>query len=819
MPDIQIEDFKAGLDLRRMQFMTQAGTLLTARNVHINRGGEIEKRKAFVQNASLPAGTFGLLYALGALYTFGSQAAPTMPSGYAYQRLQDPSGSAMTGVVRARLFGGKPYVIATFANGLSHHFYDGTLVSHWSSGIVRSYMVDNFGIATHLAALIDAHPDYTATAAAGTITITGPLGRSFEVSGSTENGGAVNDQALVITKATFAVSARDDVGAIGSFRITGGTASAGVNYISDVVVSPDYPSGFDPLGGGYSILPSSVDWQGSNSQTIQAIADLINANTSTPGDFTADVIGQQLTITGVPGQGDTYNSYHITLMIEGDVIVTELGFQVTAGTSSPGVNRVTNIFIGGPDYLSAAVDWVTDNATTAEAIAAGVRAGGLGTAKAIGDVVRISRRGSGSGHGHSTFYDTFPINVVCGGNVRVRQEGDTAAGVANLTFTGGMVSGFTDISGGVDEYAGVAQVSRVSISGTFEPGDRFTITINDAENGDIVFGAGSVTGETAVDALALDTKMYAAFGSNVGFSAVNDATLWNYGTGVGFIGFSNVSGEMVDLKAVAEYEKKLAAFARSTVAIWNIDPDPDQNSRFQVLNNIGTLATRSVQSYGARDTYMLHDSGFRSLRPHSATENATTFDIGTHIDDAVVAAIAADEVGATQAHSIIEPESNRYWCYLNGKIYVLTQFSSEGVMGWSIYDEIPAFSEFEKVGRRVYARAGDIVYLYGGDSGAEYDDTEAEVELPYLHARKLAEWKRWSGINFAIEGLWQVYMNTDPDHPTREELIANFDHVSYHMEASQFDAEGPAIKLRFKSTAAERALISAVSVSYDDKDS
>ena len=67
-----VENFNQGLDTRRMLLTSKAGSLQVLKNAHITRGGEIEKRKAFVPYATLPVGTFGLQAATDTLYTFGS---------------------------------------------------------------------------------------------------------------------------------------------------------------------------------------------------------------------------------------------------------------------------------------------------------------------------------------------------------------------------------------------------------------------------------------------------------------------------------------------------------------------------------------------------------------------------------------------------------------------------------------------------------------------------------------------------------------------------------------------------------------------------
>ena len=73
MPYILVEDFRGGLDNRRSNVTAQPGTLVTLKNAHINRGGEIEKRTAFVKLTDLPSNSFGLSASNGQIYVFGHQ--------------------------------------------------------------------------------------------------------------------------------------------------------------------------------------------------------------------------------------------------------------------------------------------------------------------------------------------------------------------------------------------------------------------------------------------------------------------------------------------------------------------------------------------------------------------------------------------------------------------------------------------------------------------------------------------------------------------------------------------------------------------------
>lgn len=132
MPYIIIEDFRAGLDRRKLPVSSPQGSLQTLSNAHITRGGEIEKRLALVATYALPPGlTFGFAGAGSTLYTFGSAASPAVPAGVTYQQLVHPTALNMTGVVSVEFFDGKPFVTATYSNGDELKFYNGARVTDW----------------------------------------------------------------------------------------------------------------------------------------------------------------------------------------------------------------------------------------------------------------------------------------------------------------------------------------------------------------------------------------------------------------------------------------------------------------------------------------------------------------------------------------------------------------------------------------------------------------------------------------------------------------------------------------------------------------
>lgn len=135
MPYIIIEDFRAGLDRRKLPVASPQGSLQTLSNAHVTRGGEIEKRRAMVAKYALPeSATHGLAAANGVLYTFGSFANPDVPEGVTYQQLAHPNGIDMVRLVAAEFYDGKIFAAAEYENGDVLHFYDGVRVADWDAG-------------------------------------------------------------------------------------------------------------------------------------------------------------------------------------------------------------------------------------------------------------------------------------------------------------------------------------------------------------------------------------------------------------------------------------------------------------------------------------------------------------------------------------------------------------------------------------------------------------------------------------------------------------------------------------------------------------
>ena len=383
--------------------------------------------------------------------------------------------------------------------------------------------------------------------------------------------------------------------------------------------------------------------------------------------------------------------------------------------------------------------------------------------------------------------------------------------------TGSVVSHMMD---GKDAITGVAQKYTVTIAGTFEVGDRFTITLgsNDARSR---YGAGGNPVPPGVFALAYKSKVYVISGSILYFSGVDAPLKWNtLDTGAGSIYMANQAAGAEVLVSLATYFDRLAVFSRRAVQIWFVDADESTNTQLQILNNTGTVAAESVKSFGDTDVFYLSDSGVRSLRARDSSNSAHVSDVGSAIDEIIVPhmqSLTAAQVKA--AVSAVEPVDGRFWLAIKDTIYVFSFFPASKISAWSTYK--PGFDVDEMVTQNdaIYIRGDNTVYLYGGDNSTTYESTTVTVEIPFLDADDPAALKSWTGVDAAIEGTWTVKLGLDPADQTDLETIAVLTRTTFPDQRVSTAGRSSHGSLQFVSTADGAAKISTIAMHYAKDDS
>ena len=520
---------------------------------------------------------------------------------------------------------------------------------------------------------------------------------------------------------------------------------------------------------------------------------------------TAAVAGTSYTLTtGTVNNGSIANETLIAVETVANVVgVTEVvavgTVQITGGTSNPGTNKITALTVNSVDILGASVDWTTSHTSTAAAIAA-----------------QCVTYTSSPEYTVTSSGDTVTITALAGTGVSPNGF------VVNAVVAGDVTSTDVNMVGGVTAVTAVAQTYTVTVGGTFETLDQFTVTINTTEVY-VVTGASSGTGTTA---LTFKKKLYSTASNNLYFSALLGPTQWIAGIDPGFINMASETAGSETLTAAAEYQGLMAIFSENNIRIQGISEDSSENVFLQTLQNTGTVASGSVISYGNNDVFYLSATGVRSIKARDSSNSAYVSDVGTSIDIHVrdfLNTLTATQVAAAVA--VIEPLDGRFWLAVGTRVYVFSYFPSKKISAWSYYDLDITITHFSKIGNRIYCRAtdssgNDALYLYGGTANTTYPVAgvnNVEIELPFFSARSPAAFKELQGFDIIGINSWKVDILPDPNDVTVKTNQGIATGVTYGEP--RFAATGVAslFGVNLTCSSAGKATLSALAMHYNGK--
>jgi hypothetical protein len=508
----EITNFGPGLDSRRSELTSKPGTLETLNNAFINQGGECQKRLAFVP-IYLPSGTgysFGNQPLVNGLQVFGSASAPagfpvsfTNPAGsqsVSYQELTSPNTASpnMLGVVSSTLFNNESWVIAEFADSVFYCFFDGSLVTDFTNGLVTSWQGTSNQIASAIATMINntglstnpvtGEPIYTATVADNIVEVfstpSNASSQPFTASVTTtlEGGSTGTIVANPVTQGSATTAA---VQAVGSFAIIAGTAASGFATGSVTINNTTTSSGTGSavvIGGTVYLMVTaayltahpnfggivSIGSPASTSTFATNLAACING-TGTPGtqygigtptntSVSALVSTNTVDLTALTS-GTSGNSVTLS-KIDSNSTFTLSGATLSGGTNSSYISSVNVDLAGTPtNILSAEIPWDQTPVQTAIDTAANINAnagsnGGF-TASANNGVVMIYSPAANAAN-----YNGDAVSVVVVGQLITQNISFIIDAIANtnnvssITVNSGsnLLSG-TVTSSGADPYA------------------------------------------------------------------------------------------------------------------------------------------------------------------------------------------------------------------------------------------------------------------------------------------------------------------------------------------------------------------------------
>ena len=716
MPYVLVEDFKSGIDTRRTSVTSVPGSLYGLNadgvagltNAHITRGGEIEKRRAFKLWATLPSGTHGLAAGGGRVYVFadGHAGTPSLtgqPEELSILKMESryrgtASEKDMAKILGVDFFNGKPYAAVQFEDGLINHYWG----DHADPGATN-------GLTVAPNRIIEQYD--------------GRARASFTVNG----GNATSSTGTAAT---------------GSVLVFAGTSFTGNNLLYLRVDNVD-------------VLDGPVAHTGDNSSSATAIANAINAKTSTP-NYTASTSLGTVTITAAD-KGTTANGKTITSSVEGDYVLNTVTSPFASGVD----NALTDLTMGGVSIIRDPVLYTTSHILTAAAIADEINSTSTTPEwEAVSSGAEVTIIAETQGNSTNSYYNSVTHAEV--------KTGDLTTTTASTVTTGG------------------ATVATGQQAGSYVMSNKY-----------------------AVHSLEESTWRWCGVG---------DPTDWTSGintsAGAGFQVLSNHARNSEELMAMSTYYENIAILAQDCIQIWFYDPDPSVIQLVQVLNNTGTVASKSVIAIGDSDVFYLSRSGIRSLKSRDSSNAAYIGDIGNSIDSIIISAIQGDAADGRDACGILDPRSGRYYLAIGSKVYVFSYFPSSKVSAWSVYEPGFVIEDWAFDGRQVLCRSGNNVYTLGGLNDNEYDSCTVTVQLPFLDAQSPATDKMWTGLDAVASSTWTVKIAGDPTDIETNELAATIDKVTYGLGRVGLSTTSTHLALKLENTQTGAAKLGTLAVHY-----
>ncbi len=301
-----IFSFKYGLDTRREELTSQPGTLQTLQDCFVNSGGEIEKRKGFfyVENQIMYdtlylRNGYGLEVTSAGLVTFG-HAAPfgatplnsepvllAAPTILIYQQLRHPSlvndttetfstsYHVLAAVPFSFSFRGYAFAAATFADGRTFLYYNGTLIQHSANGIVMTGRIALADLANDLLRQVqaidwvgeanvsgDAIEVASITRVAQTATATTKITHGYTTGDIVEHVGALENEYNGKFTITVTNTTQYTYTIVGSPVATTATTLTGILSIKSSVTQNGSVTVKSPSGNFTTLIPSDTSTAG-----------------------------------------------------------------------------------------------------------------------------------------------------------------------------------------------------------------------------------------------------------------------------------------------------------------------------------------------------------------------------------------------------------------------------------------------------------------------------------------------------------------------------------------------------------------------------
>jgi hypothetical protein len=237
--------------------------------------------------------------------------------------------------------------------------------------------------------------------------------------------------------------------------------------------------------------------------------------------------------------------------------------------------------------------------------------------------------------------------------------------------------------------------------------------------------------------LSASGKIFATDSDAVRYSATSNPLGWSpkiYPSDAGFLDIGSSMASEPVINALALFRGNMAAIAHSTVQIWQLDPDPARIALVDTIEGIGTPYGRAHAAVQG-DLFITTAKGVRSLSAATVNQGAGTLDVGTPIDELVVAELAAAAAAGNVPRAMYNPGLSEFWLFVNSTAFVMRQSKQTGFAAWSRYTLPGVVDAVTTLGTDLWFHVPTTGKVYMVDPAAFTDDGvqfQVSGELPYI---------------------------------------------------------------------------------------
>ena len=250
-------------------------------------------------------------------------------------------------------------------------------------------------------------------------------------------------------------------------------------------------------------------------------------------------------------------------------------------------------------------------------------------------------------------------------------------------------------------------------------------------------------------------------GDVVRFCATGRPRDWTAESDAGFIPTGmNARGDRT-ATALGLQRGRLAVLMRDSCQLWTVDPDPSSMGLYDAVENVGSSYPKTVCNV-SNDLYFLSDYGVRSIATQAYTENLVDQDIGSPIDSLIREELIEIEKSGIEPRSFYFYGTGQYVLCIKNHLYVYSVSKTSKIAAWSHYYTDFDVDAVAELGKKLYIRSGDDVYLLdesnNTDNGVVY---EVMIELPWMDFKTPGELKMVTGIDVVMEGSAYISLGFD----------------------------------------------------------